>query len=105
MTHRMSHDGVAGTAPAVGRLVSRVAPWVLDGVGTCAGSAWPRYGWFRGPSRLIRTTPSRRCGPYQVLPSGLVGSVAAMLPLLEVAFGLLVSASLARSGWATPAVR
>lgn len=31
---------------------------------------------------------------YQVLPSGLVGSVAAILPYLELAFGLLVLAGL-----------
>jgi uncharacterized membrane protein YphA (DoxX/SURF4 family) len=82
-----SLSGFAGTLTAVARLPTRA----LDAIGTLfrfgLAAVWLISGAIKAadPNGTYAAVKA-----YQVLPAGLVSPIAAMLPFLELAFGVLV---------------
>lgn len=71
--------------------MARIPTWALDLIGTLfrlgLAAVWLISGFVKAGD-LNQTYAAVRA--YQVLPAGLVGPVADVLPFLELAFGLLV---------------
>lgn len=83
------------TEPERRGIAARVPAGVLDGIGTVfrlgLAAVWLASGLIKAadPNQTFAAVRA-----YQVLPDGAVGPVAAVLPFLELAFGVLVLAGI-----------